>query len=65
MTFEKLSTILCKIEACINSRQLIPLSTGPNDLSVVTPGHYFIVAPLLVLPEIASQNIQRISLSLV
>ncbi|XP_046401619.1 uncharacterized protein LOC124167678 [Ischnura elegans] len=40
MTFEEMPTLLCQIEACLNSRPLSPLSNDPNDLVPLTPGHF-------------------------
>jgi len=56
LTFEELSTLLCQIEACINSRSLAPLSPDSADLRVLTPGHFLIGEPLLELPEIPTIN---------
>ncbi|GBM52217.1 hypothetical protein AVEN_16400-1 [Araneus ventricosus] len=46
-----MTTLLCQIEACINSRPLTPLSSDPSDISALTPGHFLIGSSLLDLPE--------------
>lgn len=50
-TFEEFSTILARIEACLNSRPLSPLNDSPSELIALTPGHFLIGAPLLAPPE--------------
>lgn len=51
LTFEEISTLLCQIEACLNSRPLYALSAHPSDLTALTPGHFLIGEPLSVVPK--------------
>ncbi|XP_075150747.1 uncharacterized protein LOC142224855 [Haematobia irritans] len=50
-TFEEFSTVLGRIEACLNSRPLCPQSDIPQELDALTPGHFLIGAPLLAPAE--------------
>ncbi|XP_026830877.1 uncharacterized protein LOC113563430 [Ooceraea biroi] len=45
-----LATLLCFIEACLNSRPLHPLSNSPADLTALTPGHLLIGEAPIVVP---------------
>lgn len=47
----KFFTILVQVEACLNSRPLSPLSSSPEDLNPLTPGHFLIGSSLLSIPE--------------
>lgn len=52
LTFEELTTLLTRIEACLNSRPLLALTEDPEDIgTVLTPGHFLIGEPLLTLPQ--------------
>lgn len=51
LTFVNLATQICQIEAIMNSRPITPLSTDTNDLSALTPNHFFIGSRLLAVPQ--------------
>ncbi|XP_075158099.1 uncharacterized protein LOC142231374 [Haematobia irritans] len=51
LTFEELSTLLCQIEGCLNSRPLAPLTPDPADFDVLTPGHFLIGEPTVCIQE--------------
>jgi len=51
LTFEELTTLLCKIEACLNSRPISPLTEHPDNYDTLTPGHFLIGTALTVGPE--------------
>jgi hypothetical protein len=50
-TYEECYTLLCQIEAVLNSRPLTPMSEDPNDLMPLTPAHYLIGGPVDAYPE--------------
>ena len=48
LTYEEFNTLLCQIEALLNS---CPLNNNPDDLQVLTPGHFLIGTSMLSLPD--------------
>ena len=58
LTFEQFNTLIIEMESILNSRSLTPLSTDPNHLSVLTPGHFLIGDSLMSLRE---RNLRVIS----
>ena len=42
LTFEELTTVLTLVEACLNSRPLVPLPCDDDGVDVLTPGHFLI-----------------------
>lgn len=51
LSFEEFSTLLCQIEACLNSRPIAPLSDSLDDFQALTPGHFLIGSALNLAPE--------------
>ncbi|XP_008190207.1 uncharacterized protein LOC103312011 [Acyrthosiphon pisum] len=51
LTYDETATLLCKVEAALNSRPLTPMSSDPGDLNVLTPGHFLVGGPLMLPPE--------------
>ncbi|KAG7313499.1 hypothetical protein JYU34_000634 [Plutella xylostella] len=62
LTYEQLSTVLCQIEAVLNSRPLVPLSDDVNDYLYLTPGHFLIGTALNSYPEpdVSDVNVNRL-----
>lgn len=50
-TYEEFETLICQVEAMINSRPITPVSNDPHDLEALTPGHFLIGSPLVSFPE--------------
>lgn len=62
-TYDEMETMLCRIEACMNSRPLGRMSDDPRDRNILTPGHFLIGAPLCATadPSVLDLNENRLS----
>lgn len=60
LTFEEMCTLLYQIEATVNSRPLCSLSANPNDITVLTPGHFLVGTALLAVPE---ENFEEVNIN--
>lgn len=63
LMFEEASTLVTQIEAILNSKPLSALSSDPNDLNYLSPGHFLIGSSLISYPEpdITQIKINRLS----
>ncbi|XP_066260795.1 uncharacterized protein [Euwallacea similis] len=63
LAYEEMHTLLTKIEACLNSRPLMPISNDANDYLPLTPAHFLIGDSLVNLPqpEVRDVTISRLS----
>ena len=51
LTFEQMTTLLCEVETCLNSRPLSSISNDSTDLLPLTPGHFLTGRPITTAPE--------------
>jgi len=50
-SFEEFSTLLCKIECCLNSRPIAPLFEDSDSFDALTPGHFLVGSNLKSVPQ--------------
>ncbi|XP_055633331.1 uncharacterized protein LOC129773712 [Toxorhynchites rutilus septentrionalis] len=62
-TLDEFSTAAAHIECILNSRPLTPLTDHPDDLDVLTPGHFLIGEPMFSIPQpdVSDVNLTRLS----
>ncbi|XP_062708955.1 uncharacterized protein LOC134288362 [Aedes albopictus] len=63
VTPEQFHTVLTQTEALLNSRPLTQLSNSPEDLDVLTPGHFLVHRPLTAIPEPSYEEVSSHRLS--
>ena len=52
LTYEEMSTVLTRVEACLNSRPITPMYSDPADLTfLLSPGHFLIGDAITAVPE--------------
>lgn len=50
LTYEQFHTVLCQVEAVMNSKPLYAMSRDPDDFRALTPGHFLIGEPMTAVP---------------
>lgn len=63
LTYEEMATATSQVEACLNSRPISSLSNNIDDFLPLTPGHFLIGEPPIVVPERSylESNINRLN----
>ena len=51
LTFKEYTTVLTRVEACLNSQPLAALPCNDDGCDALTPGHFLIGRPLKALPD--------------
>ncbi|EZA55101.1 hypothetical protein X777_05356 [Ooceraea biroi] len=59
LTYEEFTTLLYKVEACLNSRPIAPLSDSIDDFEFLTPGHFLVGSAITTHPEPSLINLRE------
>lgn len=51
LTLAELTTLVCQVEACLNSRPITPMGSNPDEPEAFMPGHFLVGGPLSLPPE--------------
>ncbi|KAG5875878.1 hypothetical protein JTB14_013285 [Gonioctena quinquepunctata] len=57
LTYEELSTLVCQIDACLNSRPLCSISEDSNDNFMLTSSHFLKGRSMISPPNSMTRNI--------
>jgi len=52
LTITELNTLICQIEACLNSRPITQMSSDPSEPEALTPAHFLVGGSLMLPPEL-------------
>ncbi|XP_011688836.1 PREDICTED: uncharacterized protein LOC105450600 [Wasmannia auropunctata] len=63
LTYEEMTTLLSQVESVLNSRLLCPLTEDPDDLNVLTPGHFLLGSAPVIVPEPSLEMVKSSRLS--
>ncbi|XP_065203485.1 uncharacterized protein LOC135833643 [Planococcus citri] len=56
LTADEFGTVLCQIEAIMNSRPMTPIKSSSLEPDALTPGHFIIGRPLVAIPDDITEN---------
>ena len=59
LTFEEFSTVLAQVEACLNSRPLVPLDSNDDGIEALTLGNFLAGRPLEALSDPPSTFVSK------
>ncbi|EZA52947.1 hypothetical protein X777_07643, partial [Ooceraea biroi] len=59
LTYEEFTTLLYKVEACLNSRPIAPLNDSIDDFEFLTPGHFLVGSAITTHPEPSLINLRE------
>lgn len=62
-TYDQWNTLITQIEAILNSRPLVPMSSDPSDIKAISPAHLLIGRELIAIPEPSLENLKTSTLS--
>lgn len=64
ITFDEMHTVVRQVAAIVNSRPITSISTSPDDLEPLTPGHFVYGGPPVTLPELqmGEENVNRVKM---
>ncbi|XP_043660057.1 uncharacterized protein LOC122624512 [Drosophila teissieri] len=59
-TYEEFASLLCQIEAVLNSRPLVTVRSENDGEEILTPGHFLVGRPLIGAPEHFDESVKSV-----